>query len=109
MVFPTVLGAEGNLVLVFRGNTENAETRSLDFGGTLVKIDVSTLPSLIFLYLPALSLLHTRRSTTLVNALKMPIYRAAADFIPITNQGHEDALFRHFPGFFFSERVCQLF
>ncbi|KAK8096312.1 restless-like transposase [Apiospora kogelbergensis] len=40
----------------------------------------------------------------LINTLKMPIYRAAADSIPITNQGHEAALFRHFPGFAFSER-----
>ncbi|KAK8096300.1 uncharacterized protein PG998_014168 [Apiospora kogelbergensis] len=49
--------------------------------------------------------LVTRRSTMLINTLKMPIYRAAADSIPITNQGHEAALFRHFPGFAFSERV----
>ncbi|KAK7928516.1 hypothetical protein PG985_005514 [Apiospora marii] len=40
----------------------------------------------------------------LINTLKMPTYRAAADSIPITNQGHEAALFRHFPGFAFSER-----
>ncbi|KAK8013477.1 hypothetical protein PG991_009070 [Apiospora marii] len=45
------------------------------------------------------------RRSTLINTLKMPIYHAAADSIPTTNQGHEAALFRHFPGFAFSERV----
>ena len=71
---------------------------------TLIEIDLSTLLNLTFVYSPALSKLQTRRST-LINTLKMPIYHAAADSIPITNQGHEAALFRHFPGFAFSERV----
>ncbi|KAK8093092.1 PIF1-like helicase domain-containing protein [Apiospora kogelbergensis] len=100
----------------YRGGDDLARLfASLGGQGTIPRLEVEvdyprswaqgTLLNLTFVYLPALSLLQTRRSTMLINTLKMPIYRAAADSIPITNQGHEAALFRHFPGFAFSERV----
>ncbi|KAK8095199.1 uncharacterized protein PG998_014423 [Apiospora kogelbergensis] len=83
----------------YRGGDDLARLfASLGGQGTIPRLEVEV-------DYPPLSLLQTRRSTILINTLKMPIYRAAADSIPIMNQGHEAALFRHFPGFASSERV----